>query len=263
MNSCKKTVYASNIFEKENNELKRRYLLLNIDTIKTIMKLVPGYCGCFGTGYPFYALDENLEGDLPVINEQLRYNNELLKELENNNSDWACEKCLVENISQMPDLKQICKPCPRIVDSLKPRKVINRLPDIDMWLVCADDKVEEAKQSLKKIFDALGMHTSDVDPLKTINEVVEIAEDLQNGKMPKKLLPLDVHIIEYSKLNDLINSVPSTLAIARSLNIPPYLPIHPVSLRKDWQYDDTAYNFIFDFLFSLTPFDWENILLKK
>ena len=30
----------------------------------------------------------------------------------------------------MPDLKRICKPCPQVKDSIKPRKVINRLPDV-------------------------------------------------------------------------------------------------------------------------------------
>lgn len=262
MNSCIKAVNASNRFENENSELKRQYIILNIETIKKIMKLVPGYCGCFGTGYPFYALN-NLEGTLPIINEQIRYNEELLTELENNDLNWECESCLAENISQMPDLKRICKPCPKIPDSLKPRKVINRLPDVDMWLICADDKMEEAKDILVKIFNALDMHPSDIDPLKTIDDVSSIAEDIYQGKMPKKLLPLDIHIIEYSKFNELVNNIPITISLAYYSGSAPYLPIHPISLRKDWQYDDTAYNFVLDFLYSLTPFDWNENLLKK
>lgn len=263
MNRCKKAVCASNKFENTNNELKKEYLKLNIETIKTIMKLVPGYCGCFGTGYPFYALDADFDESLPIIDEQIRYNNELLADLENNGSQWACENCLSENISQMPDLKKICKPCPRVADSLKPRKVINRLPDIDMWFICVDDKVEEAKLALKYMFRILNLQTSDVDPLNTIDEVEQIATDLQNGILPKKFLPLDVHIIEFSKLNELINSVPSTIILAHKQGVAPYLPIHPISLRKDWQYDDTAYNFVLDFLFSLTPFEWNSLLNSK
>ena len=40
----------------------------------------------------------------------------------------------------------------------------------------------------------------------------------------------------------------------------PYLPIHPMSLRKVWQYDDTAYNFVMDYLLSLTPFNFKSTL---
>ena len=43
----------------------------------------------------------------------------------------------------------------------------------------------------------------------------------------------------------------------------PYLPIHPVSLRKTWQYDDTAYNFVLDYMYSLTPFNFEEKILRK
>lgn len=49
----------------------------NIDIINEVMQFTIGYCGSFGTGYPFYALDKNFEGELPVIQEQLRYNEEL------------------------------------------------------------------------------------------------------------------------------------------------------------------------------------------
>ena len=53
----------------------------------------------------------------------------------------------------MPDLKRICKPCPQVKNSIKPRKVINRLPDVDMWMICADGKLEEAKATLVKLFN--------------------------------------------------------------------------------------------------------------
>lgn len=32
-------------------------------------------------------------------------------------------------------------------DKLKPRKIINRLPDLDMWLVCEDGCVEKHKKN--------------------------------------------------------------------------------------------------------------------
>ena len=78
----------------------------------------------------------------------------------------------------MTDLKQICKPCPQIKDSIKPRKVINRLPYIDMWMICADDKIEEAKVGLVKLFENYDMHTSDIDPVRTINDMEDIVSDL-------------------------------------------------------------------------------------
>lgn len=163
----------------------------------------------------------------------------------------------------MTDLKQICKPCPQIKDSIKPRKVINRLPYIDMWMICADDKIEEAKVGLVKLFENYDMHTSDIDPVRTINDMEDIVSDLETGKMPSKKLPLDIHIIEYSKFSSLLDEIPFSLLNAMDMTTVPYLPIHPISLRKTWQYDDVAYNFVLDFLFSFHPFNLEERLEKK
>lgn len=263
MNICVEAAETSNRFEKNNTELKKNYLLHNVNTINIIMSRAPGYCGSFGTGYPFYVLDSNLEGNLPLIDEQIRYNNELLYSAKKLSSQWECASCLSTKGTLMPDLKQICKPCPQVCDDLKPRKVVNRLPDVDMWMICLDTEVENAKDFLSTMFDAFDMHTSDVDPVKTIHEVSEITTDLEHGNMPSKLLPLDVHIIEYSKVSKLLDEVPFTLQMATENNTQPYLPIHPLSLRKTWQYDDVAYNFVLDFLLSMTPFFWDSTLTKK
>ena len=40
------------------------------------------------------------------------------------------------------------------------------------------------------------------------------------------------------------------------------MPIHPLSYRKKWQHDDTAYNFIHDFLYALTEYNF-NYDLKQ
>ena len=174
MNICELAALASSKFEKNNTDLKRRYLLKNIELINKVMSCTPGYCGSFGTGYPFYVLDSNLEGELPIISEQLRYNKELINESKKTGAtDWVCAKCLLTRGDEMPDLKQICKPCPRIKDTIKPRKVINRLPDIDMWMVCADRYFELAQIVLSQSFDKLGMHTSDVNPVQTIYDIQE------------------------------------------------------------------------------------------
>lgn len=263
-NACIQAGEVSNQFERNNSDLKRRYLIKNINTINTIMENVPGYCGSFGTGYPFYVLDANLEGKLPIINEQIKYNDKLIEAAKKDGSTkWVCSRCLKHIGHMMPDLKQICKPCPQVDDELKPRKVINRLPDVDMWMICRDDCVEDAKVGLSTLFDKFNMHTSDVDPVQTIQDVTEIVTSLEAGEMPMKKLPLDIHIIEYSKFNDLIEEVPFAIQTAVETGKQPYLPIHPTSLRKTWQHDDVAYNFVLDFLFSMTPFNWDANLMQR
>jgi hypothetical protein len=69
-------------------------------------------------------------------------------------------------------------------------------------------------------------------------------------------LPIDSHIIEYSELKKLIEQVPEVLEDAKKKEMTPYLPIHPKSYRKKWQYDDEAYNFIYDFLSAFTSFNF-------
>ena len=262
MNICYNVGEFSTRFEKCNTKLKKEYLMKNIHTINSIMEKTSGYCGSFGTGYPFYVLDGNFDGDLPIIYEQFRYNNELCDEAKGIES-WPCETCLAINGYNMPDLKRVCKPCPKVSDSLKPRKVINRLPDVDMWMICVDEKIEEAKNMLVDYFNSCDMHTSDVDPIRTFKDINDIVLSLEMGKMPDKMLPLDVHIIKYSEFSSLLSEMPMHLLSVIEKNEVPYLPIHPISLRKTWQYDDCAYNFVLDYLLSLTPFNFEDNLRSK
>ena len=252
-----KVEQASTTFEKTNTDLKRRYILWNIGVFNKIASLVSVGRGSFGTGYPFYALDENLEGTLPIIQEQIRYNRQLVRDGEAvQKSIWKCKSCLERNYDTMPDLKKICKPCPNVLDGLKPRKIINRLPDIDMWLVCEDGKVEEAQEELTKLLSEYKMRTSDVAPLSSIEDVSQIAQMIKDGRFPKIFLPIDSHIIEYSKIKSLIEQVPWELRTAKEEGTNPYLPIWPKSFRKVWQYDDEAYNFIYDYLSAFTDFNF-------
>ena len=262
MNTCMKAADASTRFERLNNDLKRRYFIKNMERINMIMEHTPGYCGSFGTGYPFYVLDDNFQGELPLIDEQIRYNNELYDASLKIN-EWPCEECLNTRGSRMPDLKRYCKVCPQVDDVYKPRRVLNRLPDVDMWMICQDDKIEDAKRVMVELFKSYGMHTSDVDPVGSVDELDEIVTQLEEGKMPNKMLPLDVHIISYSEFASLLDEIPFAICNAMDTNVTPYLPIHPQSLRKTWQYDDTAYNFVLDFLLSMTPFNWERKLDRK
>jgi hypothetical protein len=255
---------ASTEFEKTNTDVKRKYLIWNIHAFNTIASAVSVGTGSFGTGYPFYALDKNLKGQLPIIGEQLRYNRQLVvdgKQVQK--SIYLCKSCLEQNYDTMPDLKTVCKPCPNMINELKPRKLVNRLPDLDMWLVCEDGKIEEAQTELSKLLEENGMHTSDVNPFASLDDVIKIVEDLKAGKRPKIYLPIDSHIIEYSKLKELIEQVPETLKDAKEQERIPYLPIYPKSYRKVWQYDDEAYNFIYDFLSAFTSFNFPDELQES
>lgn len=248
---------SSTDFEKTNTELKRKYFVWNIEVFNTIASSVSVGKGSFGTGYPFYALDENLNGTLPVIPEQIRYNRQLVVDGKVvQQSIYRCKSCLNQNYYAMPDLKKVCKPCPNMLNELKPRKLINRLPDIDMWLVCEDGYVDQAQKELTHLLKKYNMHTSDEEPFNSIDDMSKISEMIKNGEMPKIFLPIDSHIIEYSEIKKLIEKVPDTLKEAETMGIQPYLPIHPKSYRKNWQYDDEAYNYIYDYFSAFTPFNF-------
>ena len=246
---------ASNQFENYNSDTKREYFIRSMEMFNRIASTINTSIGTFGTGYPFYVLDDNLKGMLPIIAEQIRYNNELVENSKGiEQKEWVCAGCLKENYDILPDLKQVCKPCPNMEASLKPRKVINRLPDLDMWIISKDGKSSETATDLSRLLELFHISTSDVDPIRTIKDFWEISCDIRNGIMPKKYLPIDVHVIELTKLKGLITQIPTVISSAVSNNVVPYLPIHPISYRKIWQYDDEAYNFVFDFLFSLHIF---------
>lgn len=261
INICRKAAEASTDFENSNTELKQQYLIRSVELYNSIIAKVDGNRGSFGTGYPFYALAKNpINGKpLPIIEEQIRYNNELIDTIENSQyTSWPCYDCLLEKSSTMPDLKSICKPCPHVDKALKPRKIINRLPDIDMWMVCKDTYIDTVKDELLTLFSEYNLYPSDINPIQTINDMVKISQDLKNGIMPEKTVPLDAHIIGYSTLSSLIEQVPAVLKQASEEHKVPYLPIRPLSYRKVWQYDDEAYNFIYDYLSAFTEFNFED-----
>lgn len=259
-----KAVEASNTYEYANNDTKRKYLIQIIMLYNSIVSELEGYRGSFGTGYPFYALKSDMTGELPIIQEQIRYNNQLLEDAKKCNcTSWECEKCLRVNGSKMADIKEVCKPCQKVDNSVKPRKLINRLPDMDLWMVCDQDKIEDSKTRLIEEFKKNNMRTSDVDPVRTIKETYNIANQLANEKMPKKMVPIDTHIIDYQTLLSLIEQVPEALKKASMDGTIPYLEIWPVSYRKTWQHDDQPYNFVHDFLHSMSPYNFDGNLREE
>ena len=257
----KKAGHLSNIFEYNNTELKKQYIISNIILYNSIIDKLKSSSGTFGTGYPFYVFDKNFSGALPVIEEQIRYNNELIENAENSGlKEWRCADCLNDRYNSMPDLKQICRACPNILKELKPRELIKRLPDLDMWMVCGDEDIMKVADNVSSLLYSSGFKTSDIDPVGTIYDLQEIVTSLQMGDMPNKKIPIDTHIIDKATLYTLICQIPDTIDYCSKHDIVPYLPIHPLSLRKTWQKDDMAYNFVFDYLYSFTEFNFDSKL---
>ncbi len=259
MNIIDKTVIASGIYEKENGELKKIYLKEYVRAYHRVVKKLEGYKGFFGLGYPFYALGNKFYGDLPIIQEQFRYNSDLFEQFHDQfeNSVWPCEQCLKENLGNMPNLKSICYRCPTVSKEISPRKVINRLPDMDLCLVVEDSKVEQAKEELMYTLPENGLTTSDIDPIGAIDKVYRIASSLKMGKLPTEWVPLDTHLFPYNELMELMHKVEPEMAKSLESGKPPYLATTPDSLRKTWQKDDTAINFAYDFLYSFTDYDFD------
>ena len=86
------TEKTSTDFEQVNSELKRKYLIWNIETFNMVVSKVGVNRGSFGTGYPFYALNQDLKGTIPIIEEQIRYNRILVRDgIRIQKSIWKCE----------------------------------------------------------------------------------------------------------------------------------------------------------------------------
>ena len=141
---------SSTNFEKTNTDLKRKYLLWNIEAFNIVASKISANRGTFGTGYPFYALDENLDGKLPIIEEQIRYNRQLVRNGETvQKSIWECKRCLEEKYANMPDLKRICKPCPNMLDELK-----DKSGDVEAIISSLQEKAHEKYAEKEKEIEA-------------------------------------------------------------------------------------------------------------
>lgn len=261
---CKAAVDSSNSFEelgrtKIGAEAKKKYIQSNYDKYREIAGDSKHAVLMFTTGYPGYDLS------LKEIDEQYRYNNELMQQVAKRgmeNMTWKCGGCLVENYHRMPDLKMVCYPCAKIPNEIKPRKILNRLPDLDVWYVYDDTKAIESDSIfdsnraalMREIESGLkkqGLETSDTNPIKAINDMAEIADTLKRGKIPAKGLPVDVHVVGLNYLKNLIASVPNYMHRSMGTDVEE-LKINPFSLRKKWDFDSQGYNYVFDFLMAFT-----------
>ena len=124
-----------------------------------------------------------------------------------------------------------------------------------------DELKPEIKEAIEKIVNQF------VEDLKTDSVKIEVKDVILVGSNVSynytKDSDLDIHIIEYSTLSNLFDQIPFALQSSIEDGTVPYLPIHPVSLRKTWQHDDVAYNFILDFLYTMTPFSLDGNLANK
>lgn len=50
---CADVARISSLYENLNTDLKKEYLIKNIETLLEIIKNTIGFKGAFGTGYPF------------------------------------------------------------------------------------------------------------------------------------------------------------------------------------------------------------------
>lgn len=241
-------------------EAKKRYIQENYRMFKELGESLDHVVAAFTTGYPGYDLS------LAEIDEQYRYNNELLKQVQTlgiGNMTWKCGGCLIKNYHKMPNLKQVCYPCTLANTEIKPRKILNRLPDMDMWYVFDDTNLEsgekECNNSMNLMQEILTMlpqkhlYTSDINPIRAINDIYEISTTLANNKIPNISLPVDIHIVGLNYLKSLINQVPMHMFDKLDSNsMSEDLKINPISLRKNWEFDPEGYNFVYDFLASFT-----------
>lgn len=249
----------SSFYELENTRLKIEHMQQEMNRIKEVFQLSRYYRGTFGTGYPFYATGEDMAYDLPVILEQIRYNNELVVHCSRQATRlWPCLECLEEKINDFPNLKVYCKTCAELPDALKPRKVINRMPDLDIWCVAEKRTTERICEELSSLLAQTSLTTSDVNPLQTFKDFKEIVLAIQSGEMPTKHLPMDIHVVEEGILNNLIEKVPYSID-AGNLD----LLIYPYSLRKTWDYEAEGYNFIYDFLVAFSDLGLPKKTQKK
>lgn len=260
-------VIASDTFEelgrtKAGVEIKKKYIQANYDLYREVGRASQHAVASFTTGYPGYNLS------LKEIDEQYRYNHELLKQIQAlgiASMQWKCGGCLIKNYEKMPNLKQVCYPCTNTPAEVKPRKILNRLPDLDIWYVYDDSEafnshpndlgIENRLMLMDELQTELAkrnMHTSDISPITTINEMAEVSKALKNFSMPNIHLPVDVHIVGLEYLKNLIQNVPQYMALKLSNTSSENLKINPDSLRKTWEFDSDGYNFVFDFLLSFS-----------
>lgn len=105
--------------------------------------------------------------------------------------------------------------------------------------------------------------------IELCKNVAKVSNDfeLTNTELKRKYIISNIMLYNYvvSKLSESMGTFGTSYPFieqAIKTGEVPYLPIHPVSLRKTWQKDDEPYNFIYDYLSALTDFNIAKDLKK-
>lgn len=236
-------------FIDDESVLKEKYFDTQFIDFDRSVQSVEGVIGTFGTGYPFYAKKES--GGIYRIGEMTRYIRTFKEPLDRDRKRdygaWICGVC--EVVKSLPDLKTHCKPCDSV--DFKPRDIFRALPDLDYWVIVEDGAdLEKILPTIEANIKSDGFFTSDEDVTKAIKATNQAMRDILKGNMPDTKLPIDLHVVTKSQLLSCIGDV--NLALAKGLTV----PITPISLHKKWEKADAPYDFLKDFLFSLTPNNW-------
>lgn len=213
------------------------YLMAEAKQFSVDLNKLDRRAGVFGTGYPFYAVDLiGRPAQTAEIASFLSYTRGLLHDDARRRPEgWVCPACQAAN--KLPDLKTRCKPCDLAV--LKPRDVFRALPDLDLWVV-VDGPDAATERDLERIAKSQGYIQSDLDISTTLRSMRETFDDLNQGREPKKKLPVDLHLISKEALVQSLDLVRNG-----TLNV----MVQVRSLRVGWE--DSAYDFWFDFVFSM------------
>lgn len=239
-------------YAQDTSVLKGNYLQQQFDDFTEAVRSVPGYKGVFGTGYPFYALrPDGGTYDVPEITRYTRsFISEVQKDAQRNYGAWICGACQVE--TDLPDLKTYCKPCKQV--DFKPRDIFKALPDLDFWVIVdpETETLDRTEEIIRDRVEAAGFYASDSNVSQAVDSTLYVMRTLQRGHMPSARLPLDLHVVTKQEILACINEAPRALAQGETI------PISPRSLHVRWEDTDEPYDFLKDFLFSLTAQDWQD-----
>lgn len=215
------------------------YLVNESADVANLLSSIEGFVVMFSTGFPFYAIDKDKK---PILVEEIGSFIGDTKELTDmdeikNPEEWKCPVCQKRN--NLPNINEYCKPCEAV--SLKPRRVISAIPDLDVTIL-VDKPTQEIETEMKVRLVNLGYTQSDIDIYRSVYETHQVLNCLRTGDQTKVKFPIDLHIWSRDNFDDCLKKMNKG---ETKIEIPTR------SLHTDWV--DDKMNFWFDFVFSLTP----------
>lgn len=240
-------------FTADESMTKGQYFDYQFDRFHDAVNNIQDVIGIFGTGYPFYAYQS--DGSIADIPEMRRYQKSFQTAVNRDRlrsyGGWLCGAC--ELACNLPDLKTYCKPCDSV--DFKPRDIFKALPDLDYWVVVNDAPEARLRQQEKEIQEctrAAAFEPSDRNIVQTLETTKYAMETVLRGFQPGAMLPVDMHIITKTGLLGCLEATPNAIRKNNTVRIAPR------SLHKEWEDTAKPYDFIKDFLFSLTPHTWKD-----